>query len=181
MKKLLLLSCLAVSAFACADDPSTRSMLQAKYDAIDAAMNAGNMRQIASYTDASRFVATDVQKKRQTLLQFLKGLDQKKGIQIKTTVESADTLDGEAKAALRITFTQTVTEKGKSVTYKCTKTEEDTWSQDGDDWKLIGIRVKSNYVTRDGKVIVNESEQVLTDWERQYGRHDSSYRRHHSG
>jgi hypothetical protein len=181
MRKLLLLTCLAVSAFACADDPSVRAMLQAKYDTVDAAMNSGKMHAIADLADPSRFMATDIQKKHQTLLQFLKGLDQKKGVQIKTTVESADTLNGEAKAALRITYTQTVTEKGKSIAYKCTKTEEDTWAQDGDDWKLVAVRLKSNYVTRNGKVVQNESEQVLTDWERQYGRRDSSYRRHHSG
>jgi hypothetical protein len=184
MRKLLLLSCLAVSAFGVADEPAIRVALQAKYDSVDTAMAAGDMHSIANFCDSSKFVALDVQKQSRSLNQLLNQLDQKKGqkLSIKTTVESADTLAGMAKAALRISSTQTVTEKGKAVIYKTTKTEEDTWEQDGDDWKLVQIRLTSNLVTRDGKTIVNESEKVLTDWDRQYGhRPSATSRRHHRG
>jgi hypothetical protein len=177
MRKLLVLSCLFATAFAGADDPSMRAEFQGKYDAVDASINGGDMHAIAPLCDSGRFVALNIQKQRQTLDQVFAGLDQKKGLQIKTVVESADTLDTMAKTALRITSTQIVTEKGKQVTYKTVRTEEDTWMLEGTDWKLVQTRLTSNTVARDGKVIASESEHVLTDWDRHYG-HQSS-RRHH--
>lgn len=182
MKKLLFLTCLAAACLANADESSVREMLQTKYDIVDAAMANGEMRTIQNFCDPSKFVALDIQKQKRSLSQYLSLLEMKKApkMQVKTTVESADTLAGVAKAALRISCTQVVQEKGKAVTYKCTKTEEDTWEQDGDDWKLVQVRLTSNFTTRDGKTIVNESEKVLTDWDRQYGhRQTSPSRRHH--
>src|SRR4051812_21681241 len=106
MRKLLLLSCLAASVFASADDADMRAMLQAKYTAVDASMNEGDLRALGKVCDQGTFVALDIQKKRTSLPQMLNALDQKKNLQIKTSVESADTLAGMAKAALRITTTQ---------------------------------------------------------------------------
>src|SRR4051812_17408095 len=112
MRKLIFLSCLAVSACASADDSSVRAMLQAKYDAVNAAMAAGDMRAIGTVCNQERFIATDVQKRHQSFAQFLKALGQKapQKFEIKTLVESADTLNGMAKAALRITSIQVVLE-----------------------------------------------------------------------
>src|SRR5262249_34210312 len=159
-----------------ADDPAMRETFQAKYKIVDTSINGGDMRGIESMCDSGRFVALNIQKQKQSLAQVLKGLEAKKGMQIKTVVESADTLDGMAKTALRITSTQMVREKGRTVTIKVVKTEEDTWEQSGDDWKLIQMRLTSQTVYRDGKVVSSESEHVLTDWDRHYGRQSS---RHH--
>ncbi|HVT10974.1 MAG TPA: hypothetical protein VHE55_01800 [Fimbriimonadaceae bacterium] len=172
MKRLLLLAGLAACVFASADDPYMRAKFQAKYDAADAALQSGDKTAFIGMCDASRFIATDIQKQHQTFAQFLKWLGPRK-----TVVESADTLADQAKTALKITFAKVVTEKGHTVTYRTVKTEEDTWQQVGDDWKLVGTRLTSNLVTRNGKTILSESEHVLTDWDRQYGRRSSS--RHH--
>lgn len=178
MKYLLLSLCICCCAFASADDPDIRSALQAKYDAVDSGMNAGNMRALANFCDSSKFTCTNIQKQRQSLSEFLGPFAHKGQTQLKTVVESADTLNGMAKAALRISITQTATENGKTVAYKCIRTEEDTWTLVGDDWKLVEAHLTSNYMTRNGKVIANESEHVLTDWDRQYGHRPSSRRRH---
>lgn len=174
MKRFLVLACLAACAFASADDPSMRARFQAKYDLSDAALQSGNRAPFAGLCDSARFTATDIGKYHQTLPQFLKSLGPRK-----TVVESADTLGEQAKTALRITSTKVVTEKGLTVTYKTVKTEEDTWEQAGDDWKLVGTRLTSNLVTRNGKTIVDEREHVLTDWDRQYHRHSSSSSHRH--
>lgn len=173
MKKFLVLACLAACAFAAADDPSMCARFQAKYDLSDSALQSGDRAAFVGLCDSARFTATDIGKHHQTLAQFLKTLGPRK-----TVVESADTLGEQAKTALRITSTKVVTEKGQAVTYKTVKTEEDTWMQVGDDWKLVGTRLTSNRITRNGKTIVDESEQVLTDWDRQYHRRASSSRRH---
>src|SRR5882757_8919512 len=102
MRKLLILSCLVATAFAAADDPSMRLMFQSKYDGVDAAMNHGDMHSFAYLCDQGKFAALDVQKNRQSLSQVLRGFEQKKGLEIKTAVESADTLQGMAKTALRV-------------------------------------------------------------------------------
>ena len=165
MHKLLVLCCLASATFASADDPSLRAMFQTKYQVFDAAIKAGDGQSIANICNAGRFVATDVRKQHQNLTQYLKSLALN-GSEVKTQVESADTLGGMAKTALRITSSRTTTEKGKSVSYQTIKTEEDTWDQTGDDWVLVGVRLTSIVTTRNGKVILHEQEVVPTDWDR---------------
>src|SRR5579862_480303 len=128
MKKLLALTCLAFTAFAAADDPSLRAAFQSKYDSVNSAIKAGDLHAVAGLCDSRKFVATDIQKQHQSLGQFLKGFDQK-GLEVSTHVESADTLNGMAKTALRVALTRNADEKGKTVRYKTVKTEEDTWEQ----------------------------------------------------
>ena len=169
MQKLLVLCCLASAAFASADDPSLRAMFQTKYQAFDAAIKAGDSQSIAGIC-SEKFVATDVKKQHQNLAQYLKNLAPKNS-EIKTQVDSADTLGGMAKTALRITSARTATEKGKTIAYQTVKTEEDTWEQIGDDWKLVGVRLTSIVTTRNGKVILQEQEVVPTDWDRYNSRH----------
>lgn len=177
MKIWIVLGCIAaVIASACADDPSVRAELQAKYDRIDAEANAGDLaafRKVAS----SSYVSIDIQKHSTKLSEVVRLLNLKKPqkFETKTVVESADTLDGKAKAALRITTTQTVLENGKAVVYQITKTQEDTWIAGGADWKLVASRLTSNLVLRDGKTILRESEHVLTDWDRNYHRRSSRH------
>lgn len=177
MKNWFAFACLALTAFGFADDASLRSEFQAKYDQIDAAMSAGDLAAFRKMAGSS-FVATDIQKRTSSLGEVVRQLTAKKTqkVQNKTRVESADTLDGKAKTALRIHSVQVLIEGGKAVTYDISKTQEDTWVMVGMDWKLVGSRLTSNRVVRNGKTIVNQAEHVLTDWDRNYRRRSSSRR-----
>lgn len=172
MKKLLVLSLLCVCAAAFGDDPVIRAALQDKYNAIDSSMRDGDLHAIARVCDPVRFVSVDLHNGRQNLGQVIKAIDSKatKRFESKTHVDSADALNGIAKASVRIVSTQVVIENARPVTYKSTQTEEDTWERAGDDWKLTSRRLTSLWISRNGTVIADEREQALTDWVRQYGR-----------
>lgn len=171
MKSFLVLGCLLAVAICTADDPNVRASLQAKYNSVDASRKDGDTHAIARVCDPARYVVLDLHKGRMNLAQLLKALDQKqiKRLEIRTRVESADSLNGTAKASVRIASTEVMTEHGMTVTYGVARTEEDTWTQVGDDWKLIQTRVTSYTVSRDGRIIIDEREHAPTDWERQYG------------
>ena len=116
-------------------------------------------------------MSIDLQKRQMPLDQLLKVVAKKKQDSVvKTKVDSADTLDNQAKALVVVNSSRTAFEEGKWVRYSTRRTLLDTWVQDGLDWKLIETRLTSNLVTRDGKVVANETEKVLTDWQRSYGR-----------
>lgn len=175
MRIWIVMGCLAAAITgAHGDDAGIRESLQAKYDRIDAEANAGDLAAFRKFA-VSGYVATDIQKHSTKLSELVRLLNLKRPqkYEIKTVVESADTLNGEAKTALRITIKQVVLEKGKPVTYEIAKTQEDTWVAGGADWRLASSRLTSNRVVRDGKVILNEREHVLTDWDRNYRRSSS--------
>jgi hypothetical protein len=167
----------ATIASVSADDAGIRAELQAKYDKIDSEMNAGDLAAFRKLAGSS-YVYLDIQKHSTKLAELVRVLNLKRPqkFETRTIVESADTLDGKAKAALRITIKQTVIENGKAVTYEITKSQEDTWFSTGVSWKLVGTRLTSNLVIRNGKTIVNEREHVPTDWDRNYRRRSSSRR-----
>lgn len=169
------LLCVAVATGAMTlDNPDVRVRLQGKYDAVDAAMNSGNRRALAKFASPNSFVATDLQKRTSNLTRYLNQSDKAyRNFRIDTVVESADTLNGKAKAALSIQSSYTLIEGGKVADYRVVKTQEDTWLQVGPDWKLIGARLTSHQVIRNGKVILNQREHVLTDWDRHYRRRAS--------
>ena len=174
MKNWCVLACLALATVGLADDAGLRSEFQAMYDQLDAQMSAGDLAAFRKVAGSS-FVATDISKRTTSLSEVVRQLASKKAqkVQVKTRVESADTLDGKAKTALKVHSVQVLIEGGKAVTYDITKTQEDTWVMAGLGWKLVGSRLTSNRVIRNGKVIVSQAEHVLTDWDRNYRRRSS--------
>ncbi len=157
MKPFLALIALATLGAAHAEDPAVRQEFEPIYAKLD---KAGWTREaILSAAQGSLVV---------------RGLDKKKLVSLssilhpgaKAEIESADTLAGEAKTDVRFAF--------KHGSSDIVQRELHTWVASGDGWRLSEIKLVSWSVSKAGRTISSDSEKVLTDYEKSYGRFGQS-------
>lgn len=133
------------------DDAHVRDLLQPRYDAASTIEGLAN----------GKLRETDLQG-RPAKVPYPRGLRAK--------VESADMLDGIAKASVTITY--------KMGDVLVTRTELHKWAELGAGWTLVETHVTSKRGERNGKVLYSASERKLTDWQRSYGRNATWSRPH---
>jgi hypothetical protein len=158
------------------DSAFVRAQLQMKYDVRTANIRKGESPYAHGFSTRYRWI--DLSKRQtplSTLLKVWNNSSAGRTVFSQTVkVESADTLQDQAKAAIHLLEHEERAVGSGAVNYDRDIYAEDTWIRVGADWILLQTRVTKMVVKRNGKVISAKSENVKTDFDRQYGRRRGS-------